>query len=93
MELVVSLAIVLYAVDAALLAVLAFVYGRTTLHTRATYPLALFIFSMLLLVQSAGTAVGCYSDAQYLSDPSYAFIPLMGLFELAGIAALLKITL
>src|SRR2546426_83958 len=47
-----SLAIVLYSINSVLLAVLAYVYGRTALSTRAKYPLGLFVFSTLLLLQS-----------------------------------------
>ncbi len=93
MDLLIEIAIVLYAVNVALLAALAIVYGRTAYHTRATYPVALLIFALLLLVQSAGTAMGYYDNARFLDAGSYAFMPVMGLFELAGIAALLKTTL
>jgi hypothetical protein len=87
-----TLAILLYAVNAVLFAFLAFVYGRTALSTRAKYPLGLFIFSVLLLVQSLGTAVAYASFSVYLND-SAPYWSIMGSFELVGVLALLRITL
>ena len=87
-----SLAIVLYSINSVLLAVLAYVYGRTALSTRAKYPLGLFVFSTLLLLQSGGTAAAYLFLSRFLEEAvPYMFI--MAAFELAWVGFLLKITL
>ncbi len=88
-----SLAILLYAINSVLLAVLAYVYGRTAFSTKARYPLGLFIFSILLLVHSAGTAAAYLFLSPYLGDEVVPFMSLMAPFELVGVVALLRITL
>jgi hypothetical protein len=87
-----TLAIALYSVNAALFAFLAYTYGRTALSTRAKYAMGLFVFALLLLVQSAGTAAAYVSFSSYLDDAA-PYMSLMASFELVGVTALLKITL
>jgi hypothetical protein len=93
LEILLGTAILLSAVDSVLLAVLATVYGKTAIRTRAAYPLGLLIFSVLLLVQSAGTALGYFFASPYLGDQAYPFMSIVGGFELAGLIVLLRITL
>ena len=50
-------------------------------------------FSVLLLVQSAGTAMGYMFDSQFLGDQAYPFMSVVGVSELASLLVLLKITL
>ncbi len=88
-----SLAILLYAISSVLLAVLAYVYGRTALSTKARYPLGLFIFSILLLVQSAGTAAAYLFLSPYFGAEAVPFMSMIAPFELVGVVALLRITL
>jgi hypothetical protein len=88
-----AVAILLYVVNAALFAVLAYVYGRTALSTRAKYPLGLFIFSVLLLIHSVGTAAAYLFLSPYFLDEAVPFMSIMGGVELVGVSALLKITL
>lgn len=88
-----SLAILLYVINSVLLAVLAYVYGRTALSTKARYPLGLFIFSILLLVHSAGTAAAYLFLSPYFGEEAVPFMSLMAPFELVGVVALLRITL
>ena len=88
-----SLAILLYAINSVLLAVLAYVYGRTALSTKARYPLGLFIFSILLLLQSAGTAATYLFLSPYFGEEAVPLMSLMAPLELAGVLALLRITL
>jgi hypothetical protein len=87
-----TLAILLYAVNAILFGFLAFVYGKTALSTRAKYATGLFVFSLLLLVQSAGTAAAYVSFSDYLNNAA-PYWSIMGSFELVGVLALLRITL
>jgi len=93
MESLLSLAIAMYVVISVLLAFLAYTYGKTAVSTRAKYPLGLLIFSLLLLIHSAGTALGYSFFANYIGDPAYPFMFGMGLAELGGIVALLRITM
>ena len=88
-----TLSILLYAVNAVLFAALAYVYGKTAVSTRAKYPLGLFIFSVLLLIHSAGTAAAYFFMAPYFLDDVVPFMSVMGGVELVGVSALLKITL
>lgn len=87
-----TVAVVLYTVNAAFFAILAFIYGRTYLSTKARYPLGLFAFSVLLLIHSAGTALAYMSFSDYLGEAA-PYMSLMATFEMAGVAVLAKITL
>jgi len=87
-----TLAVALYLVDAVFFAILSYAYARTALSTRARYPTGLLVFSVLLLIQSAGTALTYYTFSDYLGDAS-PFMSLMGTMELVGVAILAKITL
>jgi hypothetical protein len=93
MDPLLSFAIVLYALISLILAFLAYTYARTFLSTRARYPLGLLIFSLLLLVQSTGTALGYASFAPFIGDRAYPFMAAMGVAELVGVVSLLRITL
>lgn len=88
-----SLAILLYAVNAALFAALAYVYGRTAFSTKARYSVGLFIFSLLLLIHSAGTAAAYFFLSQYFLEEAVPYMSVMGSIELVGVLALLRITL
>jgi hypothetical protein len=92
MELLFDLAILFAGTNSILLALLATVYGRTAVRTGAAYPVGLFVFSILLLLQSAGTAVGYLLNAPYLGDEAYPFMSIVGGFELVGLLALVRIT-
>ena len=87
-----TVAVLLYAVNAAFFAVLAFIYGRTYLSTRAKYPLGLFAFAVLLLIHSTGTALAYMSFSDYIGEAA-PYMSLMAAFELVGVAVLAKITL
>lgn len=88
-----TLAIGLYVVDATLFAFLAYVYGRTFLSTRAKYPLGLFIFSILLLFQSAGTAASYILFGGYFDADVVPSMSIMASFELVGVLVLLRTAL
>ena len=93
MQLTLSLAILLYVVNSILLTILAAIYGRTSLRTRAAYPVGLFFFATLLLVHSAGTAIGYFVNAPYFGDEALPFMSTVGVFELAGLLFFVKTTL
>ena len=88
-----TLAIALYGINSVLLAVLAYVYGRTALSTKAKYPLGLFIFSILLLLHSVGTAGAYLLFNDYFGAEVQPFMSLMASFELVGVVAMIRITL
>lgn len=93
MSLLLSLAVLLYSISSGLLAILAYVYGKTALSTKARYPLGLFLFSLLLLLQSAGTAYTYIFMGGYFGEEALPSMSIMGSLELVGVAALLRITL
>ncbi|HKT22730.1 MAG TPA: hypothetical protein VJR06_09010 [Nitrososphaerales archaeon] len=92
MSVLFTVAVVMYLVDAALFGSLAYIYGRTALSTRAKYPLGLFVFSLLLLLQSAGTAASYVIFGGYIGDDVVPSMVTMATLELVGILALLRIT-
>ena len=83
----------MYVVNAILFAFLAYVYGKTAISTRARYPLGLLIFSVLLLLHSAGTAGAYLFLGPYFGDEAVPYMSVMASFELVGAAVLAKITL
>jgi hypothetical protein len=87
------LAVVIYGVNALLFGALAFFYGKTALSTHAKYPLGLFIFALLLVIQCVGTAAAYLSFSSYLGGETAPFWSIMGGAELVGVVALLRITL
>jgi len=87
-----SLSIVLYTINAVLFGFLAYAYGKTALSTKAKYPLGLFIFSILLLLHSAGTAAAYFFLGPYFGDEAVPYMSIMGSLELVGVVALLRIT-
>lgn len=87
------MAIILYGINSVLLALLAWIYGRTAIRTRASYPVGLFIFAALLLFHSVGTAIGYFTMAPYIGEEAVPFMSVVGSFELVGLLALLRITL
>ncbi len=93
MALLLTLAIVIYAVNSVILAFLSYVYGKTAFSTKAKYPLGLFVFALLLLLHSAGTAAAYLTLGNYFLDEAVPYMALMGSFEFVGVVALLRITL
>ncbi len=93
MDTLLLLAVSAYAVVSVLLAFLAYTYARTAISTRAAYPLGLLVFSLLLLVHSAGTALGYTFFSDYIGDSAYPFMFGMAAAELVGVAVLMRVTL
>ena len=83
----------MYAVNAVLFSFLVYIYGRTAFSTRARYPLGLFVFSILLLLHSAGTAAAYLFLGPYFGEEAVPYMSIMGSFEFIGVLALLRITL
>lgn len=93
MAMLLTVAVLLYAVNAVLFGSLAYVYGRTAISTRARYPTGLFIFALLLLLQSAGTAAAYLFLGPYFGDEAIPSMFIMATFEFVGVVALIRITL
>ncbi len=93
MDVMLTLAVGIYAVVSVLLAFLAYTYAKTAISTKAAYPMGLLVFSLLLLVHSAGTAIGYVFFSEYIGVSAYPFMFGMAAAELVGVAALLRITL
>ena len=83
----------MYAVNAVLFSFLAYIYGRTAFSTKARYPLGLFVFSILLLLHSVGTAAAYLFLGPYFGEEAVPYMSVMGSFEFVGVLALLRITL
>jgi hypothetical protein len=88
-----TLAVVLYCVNAVLFGFLAYVYGKTAISTKARYPAGLFVFAILLLVQTAGTAAAYVFLGEYFGHEAFPAMSMMAAVEFAGVLALLRITL
>lgn len=88
-----NLAIGLYVINGALFSVLAYIYGKTALSTKAKYPLGLLIFSLLLVFQTLGTAWAYVSFPDYILGEVHPFMAAMAGFEFVGAAVLLRTTL
>jgi hypothetical protein len=88
-----TVAAALYLLNAALFGFLAYVYGKTAVSTRARYPLGLFIFAVLLIVQTAGTALTYLVFGYEIGGDAVPSMFAMASFEFVGVLALLKTTL
>lgn len=88
-----DLAIVLLGLNSAILIFLLYIYGKIALRTKASYSIGLFVFALLMLLQSAGTAVGYFVMAPYFGDEALPLMSVVASFELMGLAVLIKITL
>ncbi len=93
MDTTLALAVGTYALVSVLLAFLAYTYARTALSTRAAYPLGQLVFSLLLLIHSAGTALGYTFFSEYIGSTAAPFMFGMAAAELVGVAVLMRITL
>ncbi len=93
MTLLLTVAVIIYSVNAVLFGFLAYVYGRTALSTKARYPTGLLIFALLLLIQAAGTAAAYVFLGEYFGDEAVPSMTAMAGAEFVGVLALLKTTL
>lgn len=88
-----DLAIILYSVNSVLLGALAYIYGKTALRSKASYPLGLFIFALMLLLHSSGTAIGYFAMAPYFGAEAQPLMSFVAALELGGVISLLRVTL
>ncbi|MEO9321642.1 MAG: hypothetical protein ABI361_13325 [Nitrososphaera sp.] len=80
-------------VNVAVLAVLLTLYGRIYKNTRAVYTLGLMFFAGMLVLHNAIAIYGYFAMAPLYSEPLLPYFIGVHFAELAGISALLKVTL
>lgn len=88
-----QLAVALAGINSAILIVLLYVYGRIMFRTRAMYSVGLFIFAVLLLLQSLVTGIGYVTMASYFGDEALPMMSIVQGLELGGLIVLARITL
>lgn len=77
----------------ALLVTLMLVYAKLYKATRAIYTLGLLFFASMLMLHNVIAVYAYFAMAPFYSDELFPYFTAIHLAELAGIAALLKITL
>jgi hypothetical protein len=88
-----QLAVALAGINSVILIVLLYIYGRMMLRTKALYSAGLFVFALLLLLQSAITGIGYIMLSPYFADEALPLMSIVGGLELAGLVVLVRITL
>ncbi len=83
----------LASVNAVILAVLLFLYGKIVLRTKAMYAIGLLIFALLLLGHNMLTIIAYISMAPFFGSEALPFLSGMAALELGGLIVLMKITL
>jgi hypothetical protein len=80
-------------INVAVLAVLLGLYGRMYKNTRAVFTLGLMFFSGMLVLHNAIAVYGYFAMAPLYAEPLLPYFMGVHFAELAGISALLKVTL
>jgi len=80
-------------VNIALLVTLMIVYANIYMTSRAIYTLGLLFFASMLTLHNVIAVYAYFAMAPFYSDELFPYFTAIHLAELAGIAALLKITL
>ncbi len=88
-----QLAVAFAGINSLVLIVLLYIYGRMMFRTRAMYSVGLFVFAVLLLLQSLVTGIGYVIMAPYFRDEALPLMSVVGGLELAGLIVLARITL
>jgi hypothetical protein len=86
-------AIIFSLLNAGMLLVLLYVFGRIAIRSRASHSIGLTFFALLLLANSALTAYSYVTMAPFFGKEALPFLSTMSVLEFVGLAALLKITL
>ena len=79
-------------VNVGVLAVLLATYGRIYKNTKATFTLGLMFFSAMLALHNAIAVYGYFAMAPLYADALLPYFVGVHIAELAGIGALLKVT-
>ena len=88
-----QLAVALAGINSAILIVLLYIYGRIMFRTRAMYSVGLFVFAVLLLLQSLVTGIGYVAMESYFGDEALPMMSIVQGLELGGLIVLVRITL
>lgn len=80
-------------VNVAVLAVLLMLYGRIYKNSKAVYTLGLMFFAGMLMLHNAIAIYGYFAMAPLYAEPLLPYFIGVHFAELAGISALLKVTL
>lgn len=88
-----QMAILLAVINSIILLFLVYVYAKMAWRSRAVYSYGLLIFALLLLLQSATTAIGYATTAAYFGEEALPLMSVLQGFELAGLVVLVRITL
>jgi hypothetical protein len=88
-----DLAIVFSGLNAVLLAILLFFYGRIAVRSRAAHSIGMMFFAILLLADSVLTASSYVTMAPFFGSEALPYLSTISVLEFLGLAVLLKITL
>jgi hypothetical protein len=92
MSLMMDISAVVSLVNIAVLAVLLATYGRIYRNTKATFTLGLMFFSAMLALHNVIAVYGYFAMAPLYADALLPYFVGVHIAELAGISALLKVT-
>lgn len=93
MSLMMDISTVVSLVNVAVLAVLLTLYARIYKNTRATFTLGLMFFAGMLVLHNAIAVYGYFAMAPLYAEPLLPYFVGVHFAELAGISALLRVTL
>lgn len=88
-----QLAVALAGINSAILIGLMYIFGRIMFRTRAMYSAGLFVFAVLLLLQSLVTGIGYVTMESYFGHEALPMMSIVQGLELAGLLVLARITL
>jgi len=93
MSLMMDISTVVSLVNVAVLAVLLALYVRIYSNTKAVFTLGLMFFAGMLVLHNAIAVYGYFAMAPLYAEPLLPYFMGVHFAELAGISALLKVTL
>jgi hypothetical protein len=88
-----DVAIVFSILNSALLLVLLYVFAGIAVRSRASHPVGLMFFALLLLANSALTAFSYVTMAPFFGKEALPYLSTMSVLEFVGLAVLARITL
>ena len=86
-------ALIISIVNVALLVTIITIYAKIYKTSRAIYTLGLLFFASMLMLHNLIAIYAYFAMAPFYSDELFPYLVAIHLAELAGIAALLKVTL
>jgi hypothetical protein len=92
MALLMDISSIVSMVNMAILVVLLVVYARIYIKTRATFTIGLAVFVSMLMLHNGIAVYGYFAMAPLYSDELLPYFAGIHIAELAGLIALLKVT-